>query len=281
MYTSGVNQKSVAQRAQIVRCLLEGSLVRSTVRMTGAAKNTVIKLQVELGKACMAFHDATVRNVKAQNVQCDEIWSFVGMKEKNIPEEKIGVFGWGDVWTWTAIDADTKLMISFMVGMRDAESAYDFMTDVASRLANRVQMTSDGHKVYLRAVLDAFGTDIDFAQLVKTYGNDYSTPERRYSPAVCNGCEKHPRIGEPDEKKISTSIVERANLTIRMQNRRFTRLTNGFSKKLENHEAAMSLYFVYYNFCRVHQTLRTTPAVAAGIADHVWTIEELCGLLPN
>lgn len=275
-----MNQKSTEQRGQIVRCLLEGSSIRSTVRMTGASKNTIVKLQVELGKACMKFHDANVRGLTSENIQCDEIWSFVGMKEKNVPEDKQGQFGYGDVWTWTALDADSKLMVSFMVGMRDADSAFDFMSDVKSRLVNRVQLTSDGHRAYLRAVKSVFGEDVDYAMLVKTYGNDYEG-EKRYSPAVCTGCEKTPIIGDPDPKKISTSHVERANLTIRMQNRRFTRLTNGFSKKLENHEAAMSLYFVYCNFCRVHQTLKTTPAVAAGIADHVWSIDELVELISN
>lgn len=265
----------------VVRCLVEGNSIRATVRMTGAAKNTVTKLLVDLGKACMAYHDENVRNVQSKRIECDEIWSFVGMKEKNIPEEKIGEFGYGDVWTWTALDADSKLMVSYMLGMRDADSARDFMDDVADRLANRVQLTTDGHRVYLNAVKNAFGVDgIDYAMLVKTYGNDYEG-EKRYSPAVCTGCNQTPMLGNPEIKNVSTSFVERSNLTLRMHNRRFTRLTNAFSKKLENHEAAIALHFMYYNFCRVHQTLKTTPAVAAGIADHVWKIEELIGLLSN
>lgn len=274
-----MNKKSTAERAQIVRCLVEGNSIRSTVRMTGASKNTIAKLLVELGTACAAFQDETLRNIKATNVQCDEIWSFVGMKEKNIPAEKQGEFGYGDVWTWTAMDADSKLMICWHLGMRDAESGSLFMQDVASRLAGRVQLTTDGHKVYLRAVLDAFGTDIDYAMLVKVYGNDYSTPERMYSPAVCTDCKKTAKIGDPDMAKVSTSYIERTNLTMRMGMRRFTRLTNAFSKKLENHAAAIALHMMYYNFARKHQTLKTSPAVAAGLADHVWTVEEIVGLL--
>lgn len=275
-----MNQLDTGKRAQIVRCLVEGNSIRATVRMTGAAKNTVAKLLVELGQACAEYQDAHLRDLVTETVQCDEIWSFVGMKEKNVPEDKQGEFGYGDVWTWTALDADSKLIVSWHLGMRDAESGAAFMQDVASRLRNRVQMTTDGHRVYLRAVLDAFGTDIDYAMLVKHYGNDYSEA-RRYSPGVCTGCEKSPKVGNPDQAKISTSFVERQNLTMRMSMRRFTRLTNGFSKKLENHFCALALYFMHYNFVRVHQTLKTTPAVAAGIADHVWTMEELIGLISN
>lgn len=274
-----MNKKSTAERAQIVRCLVEGNSIRSTVRMTGASKNTIAKLLVELGTACAAYQDEHLRNLKTENVQCDEIWSFVGMKEKNIPKDKIGEFGYGDVWTWTAMDADSKLMICWHLGMRDAASGSLFMQDVASRLSNRVQLTTDGHKVYMRAVLDAFGTDIDYAMLVKVYGNDYSTPERMYSPAVCTDCKKTEKIGSPDMDKVSTSYVERANLTMRMGMRRFTRLTNGFSKKLENHAAAVALHFMYYNFARKHQTLKTSPAVPSGIADHIWSVEEIVSLL--
>jgi IS1 family transposase len=274
-----VNKKSTAERAQIVRCLVEGNSIRSTVRMTGASKNTISKLLVELGTACALFQDETIRDLKCKEIQCDEIWSFVGMKEKNVPEEKIGEFGYGDVWTWTALCADSKLMVCWNLGMRDADAAQCFMDDVASRLANRVQLTTDGHKVYLKAVLNAFEGEVDYAMLVKKYGNDYSTPERMYSPAVCTGCDKKAKIGNPDEKKISTSYVERANLTMRMSMRRFTRLTNGFSKKLENHAAAIALHFMYYNFARVHATLKTTPAVAAGLTDKVWTVEDIVQLL--
>jgi IS1 family transposase len=212
----------------------------------------------------------------ATTVQCDEIWSFVGAKQKNVPAEKADQ--WGDVWTWTALDADSKLMISFRLGDRGAGTAHDFMNDVASRLANRVQLTTDGHRPYLAAVDDAFGGDIDYAMLVKIYGAD-ANPEKRYSPAICLGCKVEEVTGEPDPKHISTSYVERQNLTMRMSMRRFTRLTNAFSKKLENHAAMVALYFMYYNFGRVHQTLRVTPAMEAGIADHVWSIYEIVGLL--
>jgi len=248
--------------------------------MTGASKNTISKLLVELGTACAIYQDETLRNLKCKEIQCDEIWSFVACKEKNIPEDKQGEFGFGDVWTWTALCADSKLMLCWHLGMRDADSGEFFMRDVASRLSNRVQLTTDGHRVYLKAVLNAFGTDIDYAMLVKHYGNDY-TGARMYSPAVCTGCDKKAKIGNPDSKKISTSYVERANLTMRMSMRRFTRLTNAFSKKLENHAAAVALHFMYYNFARVHQSLKTTPAVAAGVTDKVWSVEDICGLLSN
>lgn len=274
-----MNRKSTTERSQIVRCLVEGMSIRSTVRMTGASKNTISKLLVELGTACALFQDEHLRELTCENIQCDEIWSFVNCKEKNIPQDKIGEFGYGDVWTWTAICADTKLMFCWHLGMRDADSAQLFMDDVASRLANRVQLTTDGHRAYPKAVLNAFNGEVDYAALVKKYGNDYSTPERMYSPAICTGCDKKPKIGNPDEMKISTSYVERANLTMRMSMRRFTRLTNAFSKKLENHAAAIALHFMYYNFARVHATLKTTPAVAAGLTDKVWTVEDIVGLL--
>lgn len=275
-----MNQMKAERRAQVVRCLVEGNSIRATVRMTGAAKNTVVKLLCDIGAACSRYQDLHLRDLTCKRVQVDEIWSFVGMKEKNVPEEKLGQFGYGDVWTWVGIDADSKLVASWYIGMRDAGSGYDFMQDLASRLSNRVQLTSDGHRVYLRAVVDAFGTDIDYAMLVKTYGNDFEG-EKRYSPAVCTGCKKAAMIGNPDEQFVSTSYVERQNLTMRMNMRRFTRLTNAFSKKLENHEHAVALHFMHYNFVRVHQTLKTTPAVAAGVADHVWAIDELVGLLES
>lgn len=249
--------------------------------MTGASKNTIAKLLVELGTACALYQDENLRELKCETIQCDEIWSFVGMKEKNVPEDKIGEFGYGDVWTWTALCADTKLMFCWHLGMRDADAAQFFMDDVASRLTERVQLTTDGHRAYPKAVLNAFNGEVDYAALVKKYGNDYSTPERMYSPAVCTGCEKKPKIGNPNKTKISTSYVERANLTMRMGMRRFTRLTNAFSKKLENHAAAIALHMMYYNFARIHQTLKTTPAVAAGVTDHVWTVEEICELISN
>ena len=245
--------------------------------MTGASKNTIVKLLVELGAACSKFQDETIRKVRAKRVQCDEIWSFIGAKAKNVREEKKDK--WGDCWTWTAIDADSKLMISWRLGPRDLATAYDFMNDLSERLATRIQLTTDGHKVYVEAVENAFGMEIDYAMLRKVYGTDTEVSETRYSPAKCLGCEVKYITGEPDPKHISTSYVKRQNLTMRMSMRRFTRLTNAFSKKLENHAATVALYFMYYNFARVHQTLRVTPAMEAGIADHVWSIEEIVGLL--
>ena len=245
--------------------------------MTGVAKNTVAKLLLDLGAACTAYQDRTLRNLPSRRLQCDEIWSFVGAKDKNVPagQEKLGR---GSVWTWTAIDADTKLVPSWLVGTRDAGSAYEFMTDVASRLRCRVQLTTDAHKPYLSAVEDAFGADIDYATLQKLYGSDQNG-HKLYSPAKCLGCVAKAVTGTPDPKHVNTSYVERQNLTMRMSMRRFTRLTNGFSKKVENHAAAVALYFMYYNFGRVHQTLRVTPAMEAGVTDHVWSIKEIVGLL--
>src|SRR6185437_6516220 len=245
-----------------------------------AAKHTVLKLLREIGPACGKYHDEHVRNIKASKIQVDEIWSFCYAKEKNVPVEKRGQFGYGDVWTWTAIDADSKLIVSYHIGGRSAAYGYDFMCDVSDRLANRVQLTSDGHGAYLAAVKDVFGNQIDYAQLIKIYGPDRTTgAARRYSPPVCIGAESKTVSGNPDPKHISTSYCERQNLTMRMGMRRFTRLTNGFSKKIENHIHNVSLHFMHYNFCRVHQTLRVTPAMEAGLADHVWGIDELVALL--
>lgn len=273
-----MNQLSTAKRTAVVAALVEGNSIRSTVRMTGVAKNTVVKLLLELGAACEKLHDETVRNVRAERVQCDEIWSFVYAKQKNVPAEKAGQFGIGDVWTWTAIDADTKLIVSWLVGTRDTGSAYTFMMDVADRLRNRVQLTTDGYKPYLTVVEDALGADIAYVVLQKVYGVDPQA-ETRYSPAQCIGTKCEIITGTPDPKHISTSYVERQNLTMRMSMRRFTRLTNAFSKKVENHAAAVALYFVYYNFGQVHQTLRVSPAMEAGLTDHVWTVFEIVGLL--
>ena len=272
-----MNRLSTAERARVVASLVEGNSIRATVRMTGVAKNTIVKLLSELGPVVSAYQDKTFRNLTCKRVQCDEIWSYCYAKNKNItPEIKEKSPSAGDIWTWTAIDADTKLMLSWLVASRDLESAKTFMQDVASRVANRVQLTTDAYRPYLTAVDNAFGTEIDYSQLHKIYSSESTG---RYSPAVCIGCKKLEVSGDPDPKHVSTSYVERANLTIRMSIRRFTRLTNAFSKKIENHAAMVSLYFMYYNFGRVHQTLRVTPAMEAGIADHVWSIEEIVGLL--
>jgi IS1 family transposase len=246
--------------------------------MTGAAKNTVIKLLVDLGGVCSAFQDEVLRDLPCRRIQCDEIWSFCYAKQKNVPEDYRGQPGYGDVWTWTAICADTKLVPSWLVGERTTRDAIAFMEDVASRLAHRVQLTTDGHRPYLEAVEDAFGGEIDYAMLIKLYGQDPEN-ERRYSPAHCIGTETRTVVGLPDPEHISTSYVERQNLTMRMGMRRFTRLTNAFSKKLQNLEAAVALHFMHYNFVRVHQTLKTTPAVAAGVADHEWRMAEIVALL--
>lgn len=277
-----MNKLNTEQRAKIIALLVEGNSINSTCRITGAAKNTVLKLLADTGAACAVFQDEAMRNLPCRLIQADEIWSFVGMKQKNVPEENKDKFGFGDVYTWTAIDADTKLVPCWHVGTRDATAAHEFITDLSSRLANRVQLTTDGHKAYLEAVEEAFGRDIDYAMLVKMYGMDGLSKEaqRRYSPAHCTGAEKRHIMGDPDMKEVSTSYVERQNLTMRMHMRRFTRLTNAFSKKLENHMAAISLHFMFYNFCRIHKTLRVTPAMEAGISDHVWTMEEVVGLIP-
>jgi IS1 family transposase len=265
------------KRSQVVAALVEGTSINATCRMTGVAKHTVLKLLKDLGCAAASYHDSHVRNVRVRRLQCDEIWAFVGAKMKNTSAEKIEQ-GWGDVWTWTAIDADTKLIVGYLLGQRGAETANAFMQDIAARVATRIQLTTDGHRVYADAVEGAFGADIDYAMLVKIYGASNESPESRYSPATCIGCRTGVLAGDPDPKHISTSFVERQNLSMRMGMRRFTRLTNGFSKKLENHGHMVALYFMHYNYCRVHKTLRVTPAMEAGLADHVWTIEELMGI---
>lgn len=274
-----MNRLDKMKQAQVIAALVEGNSIRSTVRMTGVAKNTIVKLLADVGKACAEYQDRAFRNLTCKRIQCDEIWSFCYSKEKNVPEDKKGRFGYGDIWTWTAIDADTKLIPSWLVSDRTACAATEFIKDLAGRLSNRIQLTTDGHKAYLEAVEDAFGSEIDYAMLVKLYGKSPETPETRYSPAKCAGALKVPVTGRPDRKQISTSYVERQNLTMRMSMRRFTRLTNGFSKKVENHVHALSLYFMYYNFCRIHQTLRVTPAMKAGVTDHVWELQEIIALL--
>lgn len=273
-----MNKLPLARQVQVIAALVEGNSIRSTVRMTGVAKNTVIKLLADVGTACASYMDIAMRDLPCERLQCDEIWSFCHAKQKNVPAEHEGEWGYGDVWTWVAIDADTKLIPSYFVGRRDTQCATIFIRDLASRLSHRVQLTTDGHRPYLQAVENTFGMDIDYAMLVKLYGPEPSG-EKRYSPPVCIGAEKHIIHGNPDEAHISTSYVERSNLTMRMSMRRFTRLTNAFSKKIENHEHAIALHFMHYNFCRKHQTLKTTPAVAAGISGHVWTIEEIVSLL--
>jgi IS1 family transposase len=268
-----MNKLNRAKQAQVIAALVEGNSINATVRMTGVAKNTILKLIADVGTACEEYQNRTLRNLTCKRVQCDEIWQFCYAKEKNVPAEKRGQFGYGDVWTWVAIDADTKLVASWMLGGRDAGTAYAFIQDLASRLANRIQLTTDGHRAYVSAIEDTFGSEVDYAMLVKLYGNEREG-EARYSPAVCIDCKPIAISGNPDPKHISTSYVERQNLTMRMGMRRFTRLTNGFSKKIENHFFAVAIHYMHYNFCRVHKTLRVTPAMEAGIADHVWTIEE-------
>lgn len=275
-----MNKLDTKSRVRVVAALVEGNSIRATVRMTGVAKNTIVKLLAELGTACSEYMNRTLVNLPCERLQVDELWSFVGCKQKNVTAKKIERDGiCGDVWTWVAIDADTKLVPSFMLGQRDAATARDFMEDLAARLANRVQLTSDGLKLYLNAVDNAFGDDVDFAQLVKIYGEIDSEGQRRYSPATCIGCETHSVTGDPDPKHISTSYIERQNLTVRMHNRRFTRLTNGFSKKVDNHFYSMAIHYMHYNFVRIHQSLRVTPAMAAGVTDRLWGMEDIVGLL--
>jgi len=248
--------------------------------MTGAAKNTVAKLLADLGYACAVYHDKHVRNLRVKRLQCDEIWSFVGCKKKNATVEQ-KYYGWGDVWTWIGIDADTKLVVSYLVGGRDAGWAMEFMENCASRIYGRVQVTTDAHKPYLKAVEGAFGLEVDYAMLHKIYGAPTDEEQRRYSPAKCIGSDMKTILGFPDPDHVSTSYVERQNLTMRMQMRRFTRLTNGFSKKVENHAHAVAIHYMHYNFCRIHQSLRVTPAMEAGIADHFWSVEDLVALIPK
>jgi IS1 family transposase len=271
-----MNRLSIEDRIRIIGMLVEGMSLRAVSHQAGVSINTVTKLLVDVGTACDTYHKKHVRNVKSRRVQCDEIWSFCYAIQKNVPTDKQGAFGYGDVWTWTAIDADTKLIIHFYVGRRDGDSAYLFIKDLADRLANRVQLTTDGHKSYLEAVESAFSCDIDYAMLVRLYGA--SQEETRYSPVVCMGSRAEAVTGNPERNHISTSFVERQNLTIRMNMHRFTRLTNAFSRKIENHEHAIALNFVYYNFVRIHKTLRVSPAMEAGIANHPWTIEDIVRL---
>lgn len=273
-----MNRLSKEKRARVVACLVEGMSIRATVRVTGVAKNTVQKLLLDLGGVCTEYADQNIRGLDSDSVQCDEIWAFCYAKEKNVPEEHKGEWGYGDVWTWTAIDADSKLMVSWMVGRRDGAHAEIFLEDVASRIEGRPQISTDGLQAYRYAVGSAFKGQVDHGVIQKLYGASEVAPGR-YSPPVCKGCKKKAVLGDPDPDRISTSYVERSNLTMRMGMRRMTRLTNGFSKKVANLEAAVSLHFCHYNWVRVHQTLKETPAQAAGLADRAWTLEDLVGLL--
>ena len=268
-------------RTLIIRLLVEGNSIRATARIADVSKNTVNKLLNDAGAACAKYHDEHVRNVKASVIQCDEIWSFTYAKQKNVATAKAAPDGAGDTWTWTALDSESKLIVSYMVGGRDSEYAIGFMDDLRARLANRVQLTTDGHKAYLEAVEGAFGGDVDYAQLIKLYGEPTGQKghERKYSPSECTGTKKRVVEGSPVKALVSTSHVERQNLTMRMHMRRFTRLTNAFSKKVENHAYAVALHFMYYNFAKVHQTLRVTPAMAAGLTDRLWDIADLVAIV--
>jgi IS1 family transposase len=273
-----MNKLNKNERATIIRGLVEGNSIASLVRMTGIAKTTILRLIVQFGKVCESFHDERVVGLTSRRVQMDEVWAFVGAKDRNAsPEKKLQ--GWGDAWTWTAIDADSKLMLSWYIGPRDATSACQIMNDVSGRLTHRIQLTTDGLHAYWSAAGIAFDGNVDYAQLVKIYGEDPNGQPGRYSPPKCTGIEIKVRIGDPDRAHISTSFIERSNLTVRMGMRRYTRLTNGHSKKLENHLAMTSIFMTCYNFCRIHQTLRVTPAMEAGLTDHVWEIEELLEFL--
>lgn len=274
-----MNRLSTEERARIIHLLCEGNSVRSVTRLLSVGKNTVIRLMEDAGKACDAYHNEHVRDLKSKRIQVDEVWSFIYAKQKNVATAKTAPDGAGDAWTWTALDADSKLLVSYFVGDRDGECAMWFIDGLRQRLTNRVQLTSDGHKAYLEAVEGAFGADVDYAQLVKLYGSAPESFKGRYSPAQCTGAKKTKIEGNPDPAHVSTSYVERSNLTWRMQNRRFTRLTNGFSKKLENHAYSVALFAFFYNFCRIHKTLRVTPAMAAGVTDRLWEVADIVKLV--
>lgn len=278
-YIMVMSKLTLNERVQILSMLVEGSSMRSISRVVGVSINTVSKLLAEAGEACIDFHDESVRGLNCKRIECDEIWSFVYAKEKNVEKAKKAPTFAGDVWTWTSICADTKLICNWFVGGRDADYAKLFMDDLADRLNNRVQLTTDGHKAYLNAIENAFGNEIDYAQLVKLYGAAPESAKGRYSPAKCTGIKKTAKIGDPDEKLVSTSYAERQNLTMRMSMRRFTRLTNAFSKKYESHCHSLALYFAYYNFVRVHTSLKMTPAMAAGLADKRYDMEWIVGLV--
>ena len=275
-----MNRLNIPTRTRMVAALVEGNGVRATARLTGVSPVTVLKLLADLGDACADYHDKHVRKLKVRRLQADEAWCFVGAKAKNVTPEKKAE-GWGDVWTWVGMDADSKLIVSYLVGGRGSGWADEFIADCASRISHRVrvQITTDGHLPYLEAIEGAFGIDCDYAQLHKIYGAPTDADQRRYSPAKCIGCDMKVVSGDPDPKHVSTSFIERQNLTLRMHIRRFTRLTNGHSKKFENHCHAVALHYMYYNYCKIHMSLRVTPAMEAGISDHAWSIEELVRLL--
>ena len=273
-----MNKLSTDKRCAVVAALVEGNSIRATARMTGVSKPTILKLIADLGPVCADYQDAALNNLGCRRLECDEIWQFVYAKQKNVEKATRAPQEAGDVWTWVAIDAESKLIPTWRIGPRDAGTAHAFMTDLAGRLTHRVQLTTDGLQSYVEAVEDAFGMDIDYAMLIKVYGAD-SESERRYSPVVCQSCTVRPVMGDPDPKRISTSYIERQNLTMRMSMRRYTRLTNGFSKKLENHAAATAIHFMYYNFARIHRTIRMSPAMKAGVTDRLWSIRDIVGLL--
>lgn len=274
-----MNRLSSEDRAKALHLLLEGNSLRATARLTDISYNTVCKLLVDAGCVAAVYQDEALRDLPCKRLQLDEIWSFVYAKQKNVAGSKSAPANAGDAWTWVAIDADTKLVPSWRVGDRSSDTARDFVADLASRLRNRVQISSDGYHAYLEAVEESFGSEVDFAQLVKIYGPSPDGGPRRYSPAECIGAHKHRVEGRPDPKHISTSFVERQNLTMRMSIRRFTRLTNAFSKKLENHAHSVALHYMHYNFCRIHKTLKVTPAMAAGVADKVWDVRDIVALI--
>jgi IS1 family transposase len=274
----GMNKLDLAKRAQVLTLLVEGMSLRATARAADVSYNTVCKLFADAGRVCAGYQDKALRDLPCKRLQLDEIWSFVYAKQKNVKTAKAAPQDAGDAWTWVALDADTKLVASWRIGDRSSETAIDFVDDLASRLRNRVQITTDGHKAYLEAIEGAFGGDVDYAMLVKVYG-EAPEGQRRYSPAVCNSAHKHTVEGNPDARHVSTSFVERQNLTMRMSIRRFTRLTNAFSKKLENHELAVALHYMHYNFCRIHKTLRVTPAMAAGVTNRVWDTTDIAAMI--
>ncbi|MGA2670940.1 MAG: IS1 family transposase [Dehalococcoidia bacterium] len=277
-----MNKLSLERKAQVIKVLCEGNSIRSTARITSTAVNTVVTLLKEVGAACLKYQDSHLRNLASKRIECDEIWSFCYAKEKNVPKDKQGQFGYGDVWTFVALDADTKLILNWLAGLRNPECAYEFVKDIKERIANRVQLTTDGHRMYFSAIEKTFGNDIDYAMLIKYYGNT-SDEKGHYSPPKCTHVATKSVKGSPNMSQVSTSYIERQNLTMRMNMRRFTRLTNAFSKKLENHEYALALYFMHYNFARPHKTLTNpyprTPAMAAKLTNHIWTIEEIVRLV--